>query len=306
MPKYKMLTHTDLDGVGCAILARLYLKDVDVQYCSNSSIDERVKEFVVDHEADVTHLLITDVSIEEEVATLVDQLDGVKVVLLDHHHTGLALNHYDWATVKVETDGFKHCGTELFYHYLCDILHPTPNVVHEEFVEFVRLYDVWEWEEKGALKAGQLSDLLQFEGLYRFCDGMVHKLARGKLFTKEDVRLLEILHEAKESYIRRKLKQVEKLEVDGYQVGLVFGEQHISELGNELAKEHPDVDIIGIFTGRKVSLRSVKDTIHLGEWSQTNYDGGGHKLAAGMGVSDEKLVRIAQIIFEKEVDESTS
>lgn len=298
MPRYKMFTHTDLDGVGCAILARLYLKDVDVQYCSNNSIDERVKEFVVDHESDVTHLIITDVSIEEAVARQVDQLEGIKVVLLDHHHTGLGLNHYDWATVKVETEGFKHCGTELFYHYLCEQIPFTKNVVHEEFVELVRLHDVWEWEEKGAMKSGQLSDLLQFEGLYRFCDGMVHKLAYGKLFTKEDSRLLEILHEMKESYIRRKLKQVIKLQVGAYQVGMVFGEQHISELGNELAKEHPDVDIIAIFTGKKVSLRSVKETIHLGEWSQKNYDGGGHKLAAGMALGDEKLDQIAHIIFE--------
>lgn len=300
MAKYKMLTHTDLDGVGCAILARLYLKDVDVQYCSNNSIDERVREFLVDHESDMTHLLITDVSIDESVATELDQLKGIKVVLLDHHHTGLALNHYDWATVKVETDGFKHCGTELFYDYLMNLLNPRRNVIHEEFVELVRLHDVWEWEEKGAVKAGQLSDLLQFLGLYHFCDDMVHKLEYGKIFTKEDLRVLEILHETKESYIRRKLKQVEKLQVGEYQVGLVFGEQHISELGNELAKEHVDLDIIGIFTGRKVSLRSVKEGIHLGEWSQKNYDGGGHKLAAGMSISDEKLERVAKIIFERQ------
>ncbi|MGL4344052.1 MAG: DHH family phosphoesterase [Cellulosilyticaceae bacterium] len=297
MAQYKMMTHTDLDGVGCGILAKLYLKDVDVQFCSNNSIDERVKEFLVDHEADVTHLFITDVSVNEKIAAQLDQLQDVKVVLLDHHHTGLMLNQYSWATVKVETDTFKHCGTELFYQYIEEWLKPTHNVIHEAFVELVRLHDVWEWEEKGEERSGQLSDLLQFEGLYHFYEAMSHKLELGKIFTDEDKRVLEILKDTKENYIKRKMKQVQRLEVGGYQIGMVYGEQHISELGNDLAKEYPELDIIAIFTGRRVSLRSIKENIHLGEWSKTHYNGGGHQLAAGMNVDDDKLDQIAQIIF---------
>lgn len=43
--KNKLFTHTDLDGVGCAILAYLAFgrENVDVEYCDYSNIDDKVR-----------------------------------------------------------------------------------------------------------------------------------------------------------------------------------------------------------------------------------------------------------------------
>ena len=43
----KLFSHTDLDGIGCGILAKLaFCKDVDISYCDYDNIDSTVKEYL--------------------------------------------------------------------------------------------------------------------------------------------------------------------------------------------------------------------------------------------------------------------
>ena len=41
--KIKLFTHTDLDGVGCAILAKLAFENVDIEYCNYDDINQKSK-----------------------------------------------------------------------------------------------------------------------------------------------------------------------------------------------------------------------------------------------------------------------
>ena len=41
----KLFTHTDLDGIGCAILAMLAY-DAEIEYCNYDDINEKVEEFL--------------------------------------------------------------------------------------------------------------------------------------------------------------------------------------------------------------------------------------------------------------------
>ena len=43
----KLFTHTDLDGVGCAILAKLaFGEEVDISYCNYDDINENVMNYL--------------------------------------------------------------------------------------------------------------------------------------------------------------------------------------------------------------------------------------------------------------------
>ena len=49
--KTKLFTHNDLDGVGCAILAKLVFgEDVDIEYCSYRNVDDCVSDFIEEAE----------------------------------------------------------------------------------------------------------------------------------------------------------------------------------------------------------------------------------------------------------------
>ena len=42
----KLFTHTDLDGVGCAVLAKFaFGNDVDIEYCNYDDIDSKVEDY---------------------------------------------------------------------------------------------------------------------------------------------------------------------------------------------------------------------------------------------------------------------
>ncbi|RKJ38778.1 oligoribonuclease, partial [Butyricicoccus sp. 1XD8-22] len=62
---YKLLSHNDLDGVGCGILAKLaFGQDVKVRYNSVSSLNREI-EFFLENDSPETFLFITDLSPSE-------------------------------------------------------------------------------------------------------------------------------------------------------------------------------------------------------------------------------------------------
>lgn len=46
--KIKLFTHTDLDGVGCAVLAYLAFgyENVDVEFCSYDNVNQKVSNLL--------------------------------------------------------------------------------------------------------------------------------------------------------------------------------------------------------------------------------------------------------------------
>ena len=110
MNKIKLFSHTDLDGVGCAILAYLAFgrENVDVEYCNYDDVDEKVVKFVENEELFESYdkIFITDISVTDGTVLLVGLHDipPRKVRLFDHHPTALELNKYEWCHVNIDED----------------------------------------------------------------------------------------------------------------------------------------------------------------------------------------------------------
>ena len=167
----KLFTHTDLDGVGCAILAKLaFGNEVDISYCNYDDIDTEVRKFI-SKENDVDMCHITDIRIIDEVAKEIDEkFDNFYV--LDHHPTALYLNKYLWCTIKIEDEEtyIKTSGTEMYYHWLVDNGYLQGSDVLDTFAELVRNYDTWRWAELGeeGIICKQVNDLMYLYGRDRF------------------------------------------------------------------------------------------------------------------------------------------
>ena len=151
----KLFTHTDLDGVGCAILAKLAFGDnVSITYCNNSNALE--DELLTNDLSSYDYVFITDLSFTQQ-CMLYENLSLSKFMLIDHHKTAEWLNDYDFATVRVKYKNKLTCGTELFYNYLVkhDLISTKPY-----FVEQIRLYDTWDWTKSNNNTPKYLNDLL--------------------------------------------------------------------------------------------------------------------------------------------------
>ncbi|MBT2255965.1 DHH family phosphoesterase [Priestia megaterium] len=290
---YKLLSHTDLDGVGCGVLARLAFGDqVKIRYNSIASLNREVEWFLENEERN-THLFITDLSVNEENEKRLEEFykGGGNVQLLDHHKTALHFNEYEWGHVVVEDDeGNLASGTSLFYEYLIkNELIQTSNAVNK-FVELVRQYDTWEWEKNNNQEAHRLNALFFLISIDEFEEKMVNRLQNNDhfFFDEFEQKILDMEEDKVERYIRRKRRELVQASIDDYLAGIVYAESYHSELGNELGKEYPHLDYIVMLNmgGKRISLRTIHDHIDVSEVAG-RYGGGGHAKAAGCSLTNE-------------------
>jgi uncharacterized protein len=290
---YKLLSHTDLDGVGCGVLAKLAFGDrIKIRYNSIASLNREVEWFLENEERN-THLFITDLSVNEENEKRLEEFyqTGGKVQLLDHHKTALHFNEYEWGHVVVEdNEGSLASGTSLFYEYLIENeLIQNSNAV-DEFVELVRQYDTWEWEKNNNQEAHRLNALFFLISIDEFEEKMVNRLQNSDhfFFDEFEQKILDMEEDKVERYIRRKRRELVQTSIDDYLAGIVYAESYHSELGNELGKEYPHLDYIAMLNmgGKRISLRTIHDHVDVSEVAG-HYGGGGHAKAAGCSLTNE-------------------
>lgn len=301
--KIKIFTHTDLDGVGCAIIAYLTFgkENVDVEYCNYDDVDNKVEAFMENEDLYRSYdsIFITDISVSDQVASMIDCLDKAErtVRLFDHHGTALRLDNYFWCTVYEYLDGVKTSGTELFYLYLRNSLsltygQTTQNII-SRFVSIVRDYDTWRWKELGedGLVSKQMNDLFHIYGRDKFIELAMERIMFGtppshqdEWFSETDTLLLEQKQKDIDIYVEQKEKQITvKTDQWGNTYGVIFAERYFSELGNRLCEIHPELAYIAMIDISRgtVSYRTIRDNINLGTEIAHNYGGGGHPKAAG-------------------------
>lgn len=304
--KYKLFTHTDLDGIGCAILAYLAFgqENVDVEYCNYNDVNEKVADYICNlgwEEYDQTY--ITDISITEDLAIIINETNEYyKVRLFDHHKTAEYLNQFDWCQVLDTiplSGGIKTSGTELFYTYLksqntfLDEFDSTVQQNVERFVKIVRDYDTWRWKELGekGIVCKQVNDLFYIYGRDKFIDWALNHfynkcspLHKFPYFSETDRLLLDNKQRDVDRYVEEKNKSLISLRDENHHwFGVVFADRYISELGNRLCEKNLGLDyiaIVNISTGQ-VSYRTISDDINLGTEVAHAYGGGGHPKAAG-------------------------
>ena len=290
---YKLLSHNDLDGVGCGILAKLaFGKDVAIRYNSISGLNYEV-EWFLENDSPKTSLIITDLSVNEENEKKLEEFHqaGGKVQLLDHHKTALHFNEYEWAEVIVEDEESKlTSATSLFYGYLQKYERIEPSEAISEFVELVRQYDTWEWEKNENEEARRLNALFFLLSIDEFEEKMIHRLQTNEhfFFDEFEEKLLDMEETKAERYIRCKRRELVQIKVNELFAGVVYAESYHSELGNELGKDNPHLDYIAIINigGKRMGFRTIHDHVDVSEVAG-RYGGGGHAKASGCQLTEE-------------------
>ena len=303
---YKLLSHNDLDGVGCGILAKLaFGEDVKVRYNSLSSLNHEIVYFL-ENEGEDAFLFITDMSPDEENENRLNDyfIEKGSVQLIDHHKTALHLNDYEWGSVVVEQeDGQLASATSLFFGHLIAGGFLEPNEAIREFVELVRQYDTWEWEKNGNQKAHRLNSLFFLMPIEEFEGKMIERLRTAERFTFDEfeTKLLNIEDDKMERYIRRKKREVVQTAIGEHLAGVVYAESYHSELGNELGKEFPHLDYIAMLNmgGKRISFRTIHETVDVSEVAG-QFGGGGHQKASGCSLSTDAFKQFVEETFHVE------
>lgn len=313
----KMFTHTDLDGVGCVVVARILgLGNLHVEYCDYTNINQAVVDFIQSKDGEkCDKAYITDISVTPEVAELIESVNNnpntkLKFMLYDHHKTAkwMPVKH-SWATVSEELDGRLCCGTKLFYKMMVagglDMGNPMVHHNLEWFVERVNNYDTWLWEGENDKLAKEMCDYMFLIGRNRFLDKAERKLLNLQLpsepfFDVVDRFMLEVERERIAAFLVRKAKNVVERQIDGLTAGIVFAEQYTSELGNKINKDNPHLDFTLVInpSNKGYSYYSIKEDIDLGQLA-SKVGGGGHPKASGSSMTEALFNEIVETCLKQ-------
>lgn len=294
-------------------------KNVDVEYCDYNEINDKVSSFIEKEEyLNYDRIFITDISVNDKVAILIDSNINIKhkLHLVDHHGTALWLaERYNWAHVRTEEsnlfpsleplegssrDKVMASGTSLLYKFLRNKHIPNiePNPKLKSFVEVVRRFDTWEWHNiYKSEHPKRLNDLLYLIGRENFVERFYNNPM--PTFDDSEEKLLGVEQYRINKYIWRMKQNVKfaPLLVDGkeYKVAWLFAEQYGSLLGNAIAEEHGDsIDFVALIdmSCNKVSLRGIHDHINLGKDIARHFGGGGHPRASGFEITNKLAIEL--------------
>lgn len=282
-----LITHTDLDGIGCEIVVRNFvpsIQDRQIFQCNYGVVDSTVRKIL-----DTTDekLLVTDLSFERETAEYIERSHPGRVELFDHHKTTLeTLGDYSWASLDTRYSATKILFEEFGRRY--------PGLAVpaalERFVYLVNDYDLWIHESPDSAK---LNAMLYMLGKDLFAETLRSRIAQnGELITPLDCLYVQGLEHHKRKYF---MERVKGSHVVGNRLLLVAG-RYLSEL-SQYIRDHPsppeqwkDVDYIDMlnFEYGTHALRSYNPDFDVSQVAQGK-GGGGHPKAAGHPMNFEKL-----------------
>ena len=323
-----LLTHTDMDGAGAAVLLKSAFTCVDVLHCSNEDMSFEIMKAATSQETAEKYdfMIVSDISCSEGDAEIIDRHRTIDLALLDHHYTAVGLNRFSWACVHPEVlDGSyrsdilygtgaasEHSsGTSLVYDYL-DFCGHTDAIANKElakkFAFFVAGYDTWDWVKRfgGDKRFRDMQTLFGQYGITEFERQFTERLsdpAGKELLNETDRLLLRIAESKKASLLERAAKKVRtgSILLDGRLRSFTYCavNENLADMF-EFLRANYNADIHMIDYGTGVSMRSDRNDINLGEIAK-QFGGGGHPGAGGFKVPFEKRTDMLKEIMHTDV-----
>lgn len=309
-----LLTHTDLDGSGAAIVLRkaYYFDNIDVIHCPNVKMSSMIRDTVLSNETwdNYDYVFACDISVNEADARLIDESNNKdKFLLLDHHNTATELNKYDWAVVcsNIIEDSYRtllypsdklniahSSGTSLMFDYLnaTGVYAGDNNSITSKYpfitnlVHKIAIYDTWDWVYafEHDEEAHMLCRLFGAYGGDMFEVIETRKPDDDTLFDYFDKRVILITQSNIEETIRAVHKRYERYDAVindvAYKMLYANATRFIDDIFTDMHERYPDCDIYCINTGTSLSFRSRKANVDVGKIAKT-FGGGGHNEAAG-------------------------
>ncbi len=294
--KTLLITHTDLDGISPIILLNLVGIKFEYKSVEIHDIPTMWEELKNEGFEKYEEIFITDLTIPQEIYDDIENLK-LNVKVFDHHETHLFANKYEYVDVRVDINGVKTCGTELFYLYLKKKYKELDKPIIKEYVNYVRELDTFTFTSD---IPREIDNLKSVYGSKEFIKTITRRLKKNDefKFTSFEKRYNKLKAQEEQRYIDNRSEKLVHYKIDGHDVGVVFAERYKSDLGNVLSINHPELEfIILIDASSRISYRAMRDDVSVSEFAAT-YGGGGHRLASGSRFSDEDRDKIVKAYFK--------
>lgn len=307
MDKKIIFSHeSDIDGLGCIILAKLAFDVVDYQLLPNiGKLEETFRDYFKSKKLeDYSEIFVTDLALYDPALTMVAESPlKEKVFVFDHHKKAIDdnMNRYTFTKIVEEDENGKRCGTELFYEYLKQNHFINTTKAIEEFVELTRLEDTWDWKKAGFMgqKAHDLAILFNVLGIEEYISKVLSKLSNNSEtfeLNEEERNLIQMKKKEYDNLLKSILSNAEYfLDENENKYGVVFADYEYRNELTEFIRNNNNPENVKYFifialekgeSGQK-SYRSIKEGFDVQEVA-SSHGGGGHPDAAGVSITKEQ------------------
>lgn len=331
--KILLLTHTDLDGSGPAVILRTLLDDVTVVHCDNGTMSSDIRNAVVDNSVsgNFDKIFVCDISCNPDDAHVINGVlknSNQQLVLLDHHATAIHLNEFDWAYVGegMIEDSFRNklypdsipeserhsSATALMYDYL-DYNNALGRykMTLKDFTYKVSAYDTWDWQASMLNDKGcyDLNKIRNCYGMRIFEDEAVNKLRNGdiNLIGESEKLMLRIENEKVQDHLKKVSKDIIVCDMDldgkNYPAAICLSDKYLPDTFEYMKKTYPEVKIYAAICDHSISMRAKDPEVDLSEIAKSR-GGGGHPGAAGITIPLEKSIAFVEGVMNVKITTS--
>ena len=299
-----LITHNDLDGSGPVVVLRNVFKNLKVIHSTNANMSKIISKEnlkLYSGETNYNHIFVCDISPSLQTAEEIKNLGmSDKFIILDHHPTADFLNDFSFALVAHENpeDSFSHnfyenyntlgnpSGSSLMLDFIYHKKLLENNDFLNELIFNIECFDTWDWHNlcNDYYTPFKLNMLFRIIGASAFDTSYDEKTS---LFDEFDERIINIYEDKSKRYCRKKLEDINFVDLKGYNCILVQSPEHVTELFELLHERYPDIDIYIIDTGNSYSFRTRKPGIDVGKICK-EFGGGGHEQAGGIAYDYQK------------------
>ena len=308
--KFINITHNDLDGIGCSVVASYIAKLMNLEFVNfNVKIGSQEKllsdiiKSISNGDPKISEILISDIGISDETAEMLNTIQQSKTInirWIDHHATNIAVaNKYNWAIVKSKDGkGVPISATKLLvshYKRLLAVLPIYDTIV--SFAEIVSRYDTWEWKNNPSpvykKSEEDLNILFQDLGIKKtirvFLDIINESSPDGFELPIQYKELVKDRKEERQLYIDNAIKRAKSItwyiNSVPYKVKMFIPKDkyfnaEITGIYEDESFEGLDFVVGLVPQNHSVSLRSNRKDLDLGRIA-ARMGGGGHFSAAG-------------------------
>ena len=317
--KVLLFTHSqDIDGIGCIVLAKEAFSSEKLTYvpCKTFEITSKVNELYQGKKLlEYDLIFVTDLCIKEPLLSLIDNDKNIrsKFRVLDHHKTEIdeGNNKYSFVDIIVEQNGIKECGTSLFYKYLIQNNFIKPSLFLNNFTEFTRQYDVWDWKKNNNEKARELNIICEELGIEKYLSIIENMKKYNMVYFDEYCR--KIIDSYNTSLYKELSKvfstlKVTEIYIQNKKINIGFVDT-LYKLRNEIPDfikmKNVSVDVIGmnILDGETISYRNINKDIDCAKIAE-QFGGKGHKDAGSNPKENEKFKEFWKSKFNSDISKN--
>lgn len=307
--KIKIFTDSGLDGLSSAmmIIACMEGAVINTVFTDNANINNELQTFIYDEKPDdYQYIFITDLSVDYTLWRIISEKPyAYRFILINHDFNSRILEYIepsntDILSIPEFVDGRLPSSAELTLMKLRDRCRDDYNLnikpserFFKEFAEVVAIHDRQQppVNKDDELRANTLYALTVIMPAMDFIYDRMKNIRLGLPFvlSQHQRAILDYKMSENAEYVEDHLKNIiYRRNAEKINFGIVFAEKCESSIANAICETHTEIGVAVVINPikRKVTLRTIKDTVSVAVFAK-NRGGGGQRKSAGFVYSND-------------------